>query len=316
MVCLGDLKAWGREQGFRTLASSQGEFPLCMMCQILYIPFMLTWDWIISLQCFIWLVVLWKVWSVTAECYVSMLDISRALSQTLFGDQRCWKNFSLWRKQTAHWLCSLLSGCINRPPTSFSGPLLSPSETVHIQTRSSSDCRRTLGNTHWHQTPFPLSFMRPNKHTLHAEWWTTEVASDLCFTFCKQHRGVEIPFSQQLCVKPPFGMCSDHRRAEVNLTLRWVRGVGGWICGRGQNLQLWSQIAAWGKNRAPCFLKGTWWEWRLSATKAEELLSSAAAGKRDSQWPCSQITVYLIFHGFSVELCTLAKGLTSNASFF
>ncbi len=34
-----------------------------------------------------------------------------------------------------------------------------------------------------------------------------------------------------------------------------MHGVGGWIGFRSQNLQHWSQIVAWGKNRAPCFQK-------------------------------------------------------------
>lgn len=37
--------------------------------------------------------------SIMAWYYMTMFDISQALSQTLFRVQSCWKNFSLWRKQ-------------------------------------------------------------------------------------------------------------------------------------------------------------------------------------------------------------------------
>lgn len=66
-----------------------------------------------------------------APCYVTMLEVSGAVGQIPSRGQRCWKNFPLWRKQTALWPCSLLSGCINRPLTSLCVTLL-PLSLKHI----------------------------------------------------------------------------------------------------------------------------------------------------------------------------------------
>lgn len=145
-----------------------------------------------SYHYFILLVRLWKVRSVTAQCYVSMSDSSRALSQRLFGDQCCWKNFSLWRKQTAHWLCSLLSGFINRPLTTLP---LSPPFNCPLKLSTSKQVLYwpTGGHKKIHtdtKAPsLPMSFMHPNKqtHITHRVTWTCEVVFDFCFMFCKQH---------------------------------------------------------------------------------------------------------------------------------
>lgn len=56
--------------------------------------------------------------------------------------------------------------------------------------------------------------------------------------------------------------------------------------------KFWSEVKI-----EPMYSKGTWWEWRLSATKAEEPLSSVLA-KKNPHWPFSQITLYLTFSQF------------------
>lgn len=113
-----------------------------MMCQICLFRF--TW----AIMYWMSLLFLSSMMSVKAWCYVTMLEVGQAHGQTLFRGQCCWKNFSLWRKQTAHWLCSLLSGCINRPLTSLSVTLFPLSEAHWGRCRGpnsknwSSVCRR------------------------------------------------------------------------------------------------------------------------------------------------------------------------------
>lgn len=141
-----------------------------MWCATVYLPYVYTRFHHVTIS-YYWFG--WKVRSVTAQCYVSMLDSSRVLSQRLFGDQCCWKNFSLWRKQTAHWLCSLLSGCINRPLTTLPPPFLialwncphSNKFFIGLQ----EDTRKYTVTPKL--PPFLcLSCILTNKHVLHIEW--------------------------------------------------------------------------------------------------------------------------------------------------
>ncbi len=171
------LRPGGSRRNFRTSASSQGEFLLCKWCAkyaclCLY-----------ELQ---WTSLLFLCWmrSVMAWCYVTTLEVSQALRQTLFRGQCRWKNFSLWRKQTAHWLCSLLSGCINRPLTSPSVTPFPLSEAHHGRCCSPNSHKLVISlqemcsnqfsykDTFGHQTSFPSFIIHTSTKTnmLHVVW--------------------------------------------------------------------------------------------------------------------------------------------------
>lgn len=132
-----------------------------------------------------------------AWCYAITLEVSQALGQILFRGQCCWNNFSMWNKQTAHWLCSLLSDCINRPshhhqPFSypFSLSLWSTSWSVlqskfkQIGHQSAGDVLNLIQCARIHVKPsFPflyLSHIHPNKHVtcwVTLSHWTNEAVS-------------------------------------------------------------------------------------------------------------------------------------------
>lgn len=85
----------------------------------------------LSLYTFTWVIIYVTTFPLFGEvtvaliwCYVTVGDVC------LFGGQYWWKNLSLWRKQAAHWLCSLLPGCIKGPLYSSSVTLFF-SETQH-----------------------------------------------------------------------------------------------------------------------------------------------------------------------------------------
>ncbi len=88
--------------------------------------------------------------SVMTWCYVTTLEVCQAYGQILFRGQCCWKNFSVWRKQTSHCLCSLLSGCINKPLSSHSVPHfpLSEAHHAHCCTPTSNKLVICLQETH------------------------------------------------------------------------------------------------------------------------------------------------------------------------
>lgn len=81
----------------------------------------------------------------------------KILSQTLFRVQCYWKNLSLWNKQTAHWLCSLLSHCINRPllPVSLTLKHIVVTAAVQIQINQSAEGRNARNRLPF----FCLSYM-------------------------------------------------------------------------------------------------------------------------------------------------------------
>lgn len=158
--------------------------------------------------------------SVLAWCDVSMVEVSQALSQALFRGHCCWKNFSLWRKQTAHWLCSLLSGCINGPLTSHSLTIFLSlkhiviAATVQIQQigHPSTGSITTNSVTRIHVKPPSLFLFFTRWQEQRRSMLRDPVSQDQwhCLfseTLMKITQGMEIPFSPNPCVKPPLGMC-------------------------------------------------------------------------------------------------------------
>lgn len=136
--------------------------------------------------------------SVMAWCYVTTLEVWQDLGKTLFRGQCRWKNFSPWRKQTAHWLCSLLSACINRPLTSHSVVLslkhIVVTAAVQIQTNWLSVCRGhaqtySAARIRLKLPSFTLSLTNPHKQTRYMLRDLVSSCLVLRVQFWKQHRG-------------------------------------------------------------------------------------------------------------------------------
>lgn len=148
--------------------------------------------------------------------YVTTLEVGQDLCQTLFWGQHYWKNFSLWRKQTAHWLCSLLSGFINRLLTVRLLPLFPLSGTHYGHCCSpASFCRKhahTNPITKMYQFFFPSFFhpKHPHKHKLHVVWPSLTGVVSPCFLclLLKTAQGIEGSFITKPCVKPSSGIRS------------------------------------------------------------------------------------------------------------
>lgn len=210
--------------------------------------------------------------SVMAWCYVTTLEVWQDLGKTLFRGQCRWKNYSLWRKQTAHWLCSLLSACINRPLTSHSVILslkhIVVTASVQIQTNWPSVCRghaqtNSAARIHLKLPSFTLSLTHPHKQTRYmlrdlASTGPMKLPVSLSLVL-ETTQGSEIPFSQKPRVKPPLGMSFSWQRAEVEHKCDCVCAVcmglevglvlGAKFCRTG------AKLLPWGKNRAPCLQK-------------------------------------------------------------
>ena len=174
---------------FRTLASSKVELPQ-VECACLCLH--LLWSMSISLS---------QIRSVMAWCYVTTLEVWQDLGKILRRGQCRWKNFSLWRKQTAHWLCSLLSACINRPLTSHSVirslKHIVVIASVQIQTNWPSVCRghaqtNSAARIRLKLPSFTLSLTHPHKHVTSCVTWSQRDQWSCPFLwvwFWKQHRG-------------------------------------------------------------------------------------------------------------------------------
>lgn len=259
--------------------------------------------------------------SVMAWCYVTTLEVWQDLGKTLFRGQCRWKNFSPWRKQTAHWLCSLLSACINRPLTSHSVILslkhIVVTAAVQIQTNWLSVCRGhaqtySAARIRLKLPSFTLSLTNPHKQTRY-------MLRDLVSTgpmklpgspssVLETTQGLEIPFSQKPRVKPPLGMSLSWQRAEVEHKCDCVCAVcmglevgpvlGAKFCRTGA--KLWPEV----KIELLVFRRYAWWEWSLASTKAEEAVCSVLPNG-NPQWPCSRFTVCLTFSQF---LCGCYEG--------
>lgn len=102
------------------------------------------WMCRISLCVSTWAFRLQWIGSVEAWGYVTMFEVELTISHTLFLRPALLKNYPLWRKQTAHWLCSLLSACISRL-------LTSPSHTPVPPFPSFGTQHDWYGSLDWHK---------------------------------------------------------------------------------------------------------------------------------------------------------------------